>query len=101
LEVPPVISEAPSVQVETAETAAPDRVLQALEALRAAEARQISLAGVVRLAGSPRRRLLHELLRKVIEIHQLAEATSEAQRSLLEAHCADTSILLALLAAQP
>lgn len=77
------------------------RFEEALDALHAAEKRQLALPGARKLAGQPRRRLLHELLRQVIEIHQLADSSGDAQRGLLEAHCADTSILLALLAAQP
>ncbi len=77
------------------------RFEEALDALHAAERRQLLLPGARKLAGQPRSRLLHKLLQQVIEIHQLADSPSDAQRSLLEAHCADTSILLALLAAQP
>jgi hypothetical protein len=78
------------------------RVEEALEALHAAERRQLMLRGdIVKLAGEPRRRLLRELLQRMIDIHQLADSSSYAQQSLLEAHCADTSILLALLAARP
>jgi hypothetical protein len=77
------------------------RFEEALEALHAAEKRQLRLPGARKLAAQPRKRLLHTLLQLVIEIHQLADSSSDAQRSLLEAHCADTSILLALLAAQP
>lgn len=79
------------------------RVEQALEAQHAAERRQLAMeSDAVRLAGEPRRSVLHRLLRQTSEVAQLAaDTSSDAQRSLLEAHCADTSILLALLAARP
>lgn len=82
-------------------SAVPPRLLAAVEALHAAEQHQLTLGSVVKLAGQPRKRLLNEVLQHFIEIRQLADSPSEAQRSLLEAHCANTSILLALVAAQP
>jgi len=79
----------------------PARLREALDALHAAEKRQLTLAGTAKLASAPRRRLLFDLLQHMIDIHHLASSPSDGQWSLLEAHCADTSILLPLLAARP
>jgi hypothetical protein len=76
-------------------------VLDAIEALHAAEKRQLALGDVVKLIGEPRKKLLTKVLQNFTRIRELLDSPSEAQRSLLEAHCADTSILLALLVAQP
>ena len=79
-----------------------DRFEEVLNTLHAAEKRQLALPGNRRLASQPRHRLLHVLLQQVIEIHQLAAASSsDVQRSMLEARCADTSIVLALIASKP
>jgi hypothetical protein len=78
-----------------------ERVREAVQALRSAEERQLDLPHAAENLGKSVEELLLEVLLRVAAIYQLSPTPSAAQRLLREAHCADASILLALIAAHP
>jgi hypothetical protein len=78
-----------------------DRVREAVEALHSAEERQLALPNAAEHLGESVDHLLLQVLVRVVAIYQLSPRPSAAQRLLREAHCADASILLSLIAAHP
>jgi hypothetical protein len=90
MEVPPV-SRPPLV----------DRVREAVLALAAAQERQLTLPGATAHLGESVEELVLAVFQHLTAIHQLSQAPTAAQRLLREGHCADASILLALVGAHP
>ncbi len=78
-----------------------ERVREAVDALHSAEEQQLALPSAAASLGKPVGELLLDLVVHAGAIHQLSVSPSAAERLLREAHCAEASILLALIAAHP
>jgi hypothetical protein len=78
-----------------------ERVREAVLALHSAEERQLALPTATEHLGDSVGELLIGVLVQAVAIHQLSTQPSPAQRLLREAHCAEASILLSLIAAHP